>query len=214
MDAKPSPGDQGAVEVPSSVMIISRVPSSAASRTEASLASECRTTLVSASAAIRYAATSTEDGSAGMDSGCVYGVVDQALQAHPDGIEGKCNCECSQHRCPGASGARPGRIRHRTRALGRRTCCQGPRCQGSASTVRPNAGSTASRSGLARAITRPHGAAERPITVLVIKSLDQSVSRSRPNSSLPELSARLLGSRRRHTVRPSSPGRLASLEGG
>ena len=50
-------------------MIISRVPSSVVSRTEASLASECRTTLVSASAAMRYAATSTEDGRAGMDSG-------------------------------------------------------------------------------------------------------------------------------------------------
>jgi hypothetical protein len=69
MEARPSPRDQGAVALPSSVMIISRVPSSVVSRTEARLASECRTTLVNASAAMRYAATSTGDGSAGMDSG-------------------------------------------------------------------------------------------------------------------------------------------------
>jgi len=53
MEARPSPGDQGAVELPLSVMIISRVPSTVLSCTEARLASECRTTLVNASPAIR-----------------------------------------------------------------------------------------------------------------------------------------------------------------
>ena len=37
-------------------------------------------------------------------------------------------------------------------------------------------------SGLARAIKRPHGAADRPMAVLVIRKLDHSVSRSRSKS--------------------------------
>ena len=40
-------------------------------------------------------------------------------------------------------------------------------------------------SGLAREIKRPQGAADRPIAVLVIKKLDQSVSRSSPQSQAP-----------------------------
>ena len=40
-------------------------------------------------------------------------------------------------------------------------------------------------SGFARAIRRPQGAADRPITVLVIKKFDQSVSLSIPRSSAP-----------------------------